>query len=149
MPTITATNTFQQIGGARLVEIANLTATYSNGPTNNGVGATLTFATGTLTIDSVLTVLNDRILLTGQTLAYQNGLYYVSQAGATGVAAILTRAGDMQCIEQFRRSHYCPIGAGTLRGGAIYCIVEPLPAAIGAPVVAGSNDIKFRGAIPA
>lgn len=149
MPTVTAVNTFEQIGSVRLVEVANLTATYSNGPTNNGVGATLTFATGTLTIDSVLTALNDRILVAGQTLAYQNGVYYVSQAGATGVAAILTRVGDMQCIEQIRRGRFVPVGAGTLRGGSIYSIVEPLPAAIGAPLVSGANNIVFRGAIPA
>ena len=63
---------------------------------NSGVGATLTSTSnGPLTIEGYTFALNDRILLTGQTAAYQNGVYYVSQVGITLVAPwILTRATD-------------------------------------------------------
>lgn len=143
MSTIHALNTFQQLGSCRLVATSNQSATYDNGPTNNGVGSKLTFATGTLTIDSVLVLLNDRILLTAQTNGYENGIYECTQQGATGVAAILTRAGDFQSIEQIKGGQYVPISAGTVNAGSFFCVKEPLPAAIGAPSTSGANDINF------
>jgi hypothetical protein len=78
---------------------ANLTGTYAAGTTGadggTGVGATLTItATGVLTIDGVTLALNDRVLVKNQTVATQNGIYTVTTAGATGVAAILTRSTD-------------------------------------------------------
>lgn len=64
--------------------------TYANG--TSGVGATFSVtATGTLTVDGVVTALNDRILVQNQVTGYQNGIYVVTTAGATGVAAVLTR----------------------------------------------------------
>mgnify|MGYP006269250353 CR=1 FL=1 len=39
-------------------------------------------------------MLNDRILVKNQTTQTQNGIYYVSTAGTTGVATVLTRATD-------------------------------------------------------
>lgn len=78
---------------------ANLTATYAAGSTGadggTGVGATLTItATGAFVVDGVTTALNDRILVKNQTTQTQNGVYYVSTAGTTGVSAVLTRATD-------------------------------------------------------
>lgn len=63
---------------------------------NSGVGATLTSTgTGPLTIEGYTAVLNDRILVIGQTDATQNGVYYVSQVGVASVSPwILTRATD-------------------------------------------------------
>jgi hypothetical protein len=146
MSTISAVNTFEQIGHVRLVASANQTGTYYNGPTNNGVGATFTYASGALTIDSVAVVLGDRILFSAQTSTWQNGIYVVTQAGATGVAAILTRAGDFQSIEQIRGGHYVFVKAGTVAAGSAFVLVEPLPAGIGAPAVANQNDILFGSA---
>jgi len=77
----------------KVATTANIAGTYSNG--SSGVGATLTVtATGALVIDGVTTALNDRILVKDQTTQTQNGIYYVSTAGATGVSAVLTRATD-------------------------------------------------------
>lgn len=78
---------------------ANLTATYTAGSTGadggTGVGATLTItATGALVIDGVTVALNDRVLVKNQTTQTQNGVYYVSTEGTTGVSAVLTRATD-------------------------------------------------------
>lgn len=146
MSTTNAFNSFQQLASVRLASNANQTGTYYNGPLNNGVGATFTYATGALTIDSVAVNLNDYILLAGQTLAYQNGIYQCTQAGATGIAAVLTRRGDFQSREQIRGGSYVPVSAGTALGGSIWMVVEPLPAAIGVPVVSGANNINFANA---
>lgn len=67
--------------------------TYANG--SSGVGATFTVtATGTLTIDGHLTVLNDRVLVKNQASGLQNGVYKVTTSGAVGVQAVLTRDTD-------------------------------------------------------
>jgi hypothetical protein len=143
MSTVEALNASQQLARVRLVASSNQSGTYFNGANNNGVGATFTYATGALTIDSVAVALNDMILLAGQTAAYQNGIYQCVQAGATGVAAILQRRGDFQCIEQIRGGHYVPVSAGTAWAGSVWTVIEPLPAAIGNPVVSGANNINF------
>lgn len=143
MSVVQALNSFQQLGSVRLVASSNQSGTYFNGANNTGVGATFTYATGALTIDSVVVALNDYVLLAGQTLAYQNGIYQCTQAGATGVAAILTRRGDMQCIEQVQLGAYVPVSAGTAFGGSVWTIVEPKPAAIGVPATSGANNINF------
>ena len=143
MSTIEALNTFKQLGAVRVVASSNQTVTYFNGQTNNGVGATVTYATGALTIDSVAINLNDYVLLAGQTAAYENGIYQCIVVGATGVAAVLQRRGDFQCIEQIKGAQYVPVAAGAVFGGSMWVVIEPLPAAIGNPVVSGANNINF------
>jgi hypothetical protein len=143
MSTISALNTFKQLGSVRLVASGNQSGTYYNGPTNNGVGATFTYATGSLTIDSVVVAVNEFVLLAGQTAGYQNGIYQCTTAGATGVAAVLTRRGDFQCIEQIKGGQYVPVVAGTAFGGSMWVVIEPLPAAIGVPGTSGANNINF------
>ena len=143
MSTIESLNTFKQLAAVRLVAATNQSGTYNNGLLNNGVGATFTYATGALTIDSVSVNLNDYILFSGQSSAYQNGIYQCTQVGATGVAAILTRRGDFQCREQIRGGQYVPVAAGTVYGGSMWTVIEPLPAAIGAPASGTANNINF------
>lgn len=143
MSTTEALNSFQQLASVRLVATSNQSGTYFNGTLNNGVGATFTYATGALTIDSVAVVLNDYILLQGQTAAYQNGVYQCTTAGATGVAAVLTRRGDFQSREQIQAGAYVNVSAGTVNAGSFFAVIEPLPAAIGVPTTSGANDINF------
>lgn len=143
MSTVEALNPFVGLTPVRLVASTNQSGTYYNGPLNNGVGATFTYATGALTIDSVAVNLNDFILFSGQTAGYQNGIYQCTQAGATGVSAILTRRGDFQSREQIQEGAYVSVGAGTVNGGSVWTVIEPLPAAIGVPVVSGANNINF------
>jgi hypothetical protein len=143
MSTVEALNASTQLAPVRLVATSNQSGSYVNGPLNNGVGATFTYATGVLTLDSVVVNLNDFILLSGQTLLYQNGIYQCTQQGATGVAAVLTRRGDFQCIEQLKIGQNVFIGAGTTNAGASAVLVEPMPAAFGNPIVSGANNIKF------
>ncbi len=125
----------------RLVSTSNQSGTYYNGPVNNGVGATFTYATGALTIDSVSVLVGDRILLSGQTAAEQNGIYVCTQAGATGVSAILQRSADQQCNEQLHIGQYVTVGAGTLNAGSAYVMVEPLPARLGIDDLVWSSEV--------
>jgi hypothetical protein len=126
-------NLFQQLTSARVVSTSNVAATYLNGPLNNGVGATLTPATpAALVIDGVTLELNDRVLLVGQTNANENGIYVVTDAGW-----VLTRAADFQNIEQMKAGQFLSVNAGTTDAGAMYVLVEPLPAHL------GIDDLSF------
>jgi hypothetical protein len=78
---------------------AALTATYAAGTTDwfggTAIGATLTLnATGVLTIDGASMTSGTRVLVKDQANKLHNGLYTVTTAGATGVAAVLTRTDD-------------------------------------------------------
>ena len=75
----------------RLVSTSNISGTYYNGPNNNGVGATLTVAASSLTVDSVACAVGDRLLLQVQTNTYEQGIYVVSSIGST---VVLTRTDD-------------------------------------------------------
>ena len=69
------------------------TWTYANGTA--GVGATLTAAgNGVVALDSVNLTLNMRVLVKDQDPSTENGIYYVSTAGAVGAILVLTRALD-------------------------------------------------------
>lgn len=126
-------NLFQQLTSARVVSTGNLSATYLNGPLNNGVGATLTpAAPAALVIDGVTLVLNDRVLLVGQTNANENGIYVV-----TDETWVLTRSADFQSIEQMKAGQFLSVNAGTTNAGAMYVLVEPLPAHL------GIDDLNF------
>src|SRR5882724_7014929 len=115
----------------RLASTSNETGTYFNGPLNNGVGATFTYATGALTIDSVAVNVGDRVILTDQTAANENGIYVCTTAGATGVAAVLTRSADQQCIEQLHTGFYVTVAAGSVNAGGAFVMIEPKPARLG------------------
>lgn len=136
-------NVYPALTPVRLVATTNQTGTYYNGPLNNGVKATFTYATGALTIDSIDVEVGDSIALVGQTNDNENGIYVCTQAGATGVSAILQRRGDMQCIEQLKAGLWTSVGAGTVSAGSIFVIAEPLPA------IFGVDDLILTAAIPA
>ena len=126
--------TFQQynivpwLTPVRLVSSSNIAGTYFNGTSNNGVGATLTIAASSLTVDSVVANVSDRILLTAQSSGFQNGIYVVNSISST---VVLQRAADQQSIEQYKEGQYVSVGAGTALGGSAFVLVEPLPAALG------------------
>jgi hypothetical protein len=136
-------NVYDGLTACRLVATSNQSGTYVNGPLNNGVGATFTYATGALTIDSVTVNVGDSIAFVAQTAANQNGIYICTQAGATGVSAILQRRADFQCIEQLKIGQFCTIGAGTVSAGSEFVLVEPLPQRF------GIDNLVFTAAIPA
>lgn len=119
---------FNVLTPVRLCSTSNVSGSYYNGPSNNGIGATLTIAASSLTIDSVLAKVGDRILLQNQTNAYQNGIYIVKTIEDT---VILQRADDQQSVEQLKSGQFTIVGAGSIEGGSIYALTEPLPNVIG------------------
>jgi hypothetical protein len=122
-PTLTA---------CRVVSTANLNGNYFNGQTNNGVGATLTSTiAAALVVDGVTLEIGNRILLVGQTASSQNGIYTITNPGSASISWVLTRAQDFQNIEQLQEGQYVSIAAGTVNGGAVYTLVEPLPEQFG------------------
>lgn len=126
----------------RLASTSNIAGTYYNGPNNNGVGATLTVAASSLTVDSVVAAVGDRILLQTQTATYQQGIYIVESIAST---VVLQRAEDMQCIEQLKAGLYVSVGAGSVNAGNFYSLVEPLPQAIGVDAIVFNADPSAGG----
>lgn len=138
-------NQYPGLTPVRVVSTSNQTGTYFNGQTNNGVGATFTYATGALTIDSVVVVSGDRVLLTAQTNGNENGIYICTTTGATGIAAVLQRSSDQQCIEQLLKGQYVSVAAGSIYAGNFYTIVEPLPAHLGIDTLQFNADPSAGG----
>lgn len=126
----------------RLVSVANIAGTYNNGPNNNGVGATLTIAASSLTIDSVACAVGDRVLLQTQTNTYEQGVYVVLSIGST---VVLQRSADQQSIEQMKAGQYVSVAAGSIRAGNFYSLVEPLPAHLGVDAVVFNADPSAGG----
>ena len=125
-----------QLTPVKLVATGNVTATYNNGTANNGVGATLVVAATSLTVDSVLVALNDRLLLPNQTSTFQNGIYKVTDISAT---VTLTRAGDFHSIEQMQLGANVTAFAGTANAGRIFTFVSPKPGLIGTDAITWSG----------
>lgn len=142
---------YQQLTSARVVSTANISGSYINGPLNNGVGATLVAnSAAALTIDGVTLSQNDRVLLVGQTNANENGIYVVQASGSVSSLWVLIRSSDFQNIEQMKAGQFLSINAGTANAGAMYVLVEPLPAQLGIDDISfestqapGSGDVTF------
>lgn len=126
----------------RLVSVANIAGTYNNGESNNGVGATLTIAASSLTIDSVVAEVGDRILLQTQTNTFEQGIYVVDSIGST---VVLVRADDQQTVEQMKAGQYVSVGAGSIRAGNFYSLVEPIPNFIGVDAIVFNADPSAGG----
>ena len=131
----------------RLASTSNISGTYNNGPNNNGVGATLTIAASSLTIDSVACAVNDRVLLQTQTNTNEQGIYIVKSIGST---VVLQRAADLQSQGQLKTGLYVSVSAGSVNGGTIFTVIEPLPAALGINALtlnpaSAAGDVAFTG----
>lgn len=132
----------------RLVSTSNIAGTYSNGPNNNGVGATLTIAATSLTIDSVACAVGDRVLLQTQTNAWEQGIYIVK---SIDTEVVLERSADQQSVEQLKAGEYTVAGAGTANAGSFFTLVEPLPNRIGVDSIdfmatpSGTSGVTFSG----
>ncbi len=66
------------------------------GSYNSGAGTVTEAPTsGALTIDGIVLVNDDRVLLKNQAATGENGIYVVSGIGAAESAVVLTRSDDM------------------------------------------------------
>lgn len=133
-------NTYPGLTPVRLASVANISGTYNNGQA--GVGATLTIAASSLTIDSVAAAVGDRLLLQTQTNTNEVGIYVINSIGST---VVLQRSADMQCNEQLKAGQYVSVAAGSLRAGNFYSLVEPLPAQLGVDALVFNADPSAGG----
>jgi hypothetical protein len=128
----------------RVVSTANIAGTYYNGPNNNGVGATFTIAASSLTIDSVVVAVNDRVLLQTQTATYQQGIYVVESIGST---VVLKRSEDQQSLEQIQTGQYVSVKGGSVNAGSFFTVIEPRPQNIGVDAIVFSADPASGAAV--
>ncbi len=126
----------------RVVSTSDVAGTYYNGPNNNGVGATLTIAASSLTVDSVVLAVGDRVLLQTQTNTNEQGIYVVLSIGAT---VVLQRAADQQSLEQLKAGEYVAVGAGSVNAGNFFTLVEPLPQFLGVDAMVFNADPSAGG----
>ena len=107
----------------KLATTANLAAAYNNG--SSGVGATLTMdASGTVTIDGVVTAADDRVLIKDQSTAAQNGIYKVTTAGAVGVAGVFTRVEDADSSSEVTGGLFTFVEAGSSNADNAYVLTS-------------------------
>lgn len=98
---------------------------YSN--IGGGVGATLTATSnGTLTVDGVLTALNDIILVKNEAAAANNGLYKVTTAGAAGAAYVLTRHTGADTSAELSGATTA-VQFGTVNAGSLWILAVTAP----------------------
>lgn len=112
----------QQISSVKLIKDSNLSGTYYNGPSGNGVNATLTLAVSTLTIDGVDCQNGDRICLINQTNGYENGIYQIS---GIQLQVVLTRTKDFQTFDQMKPGYYFPVESGDEYQGTMFFVIDP------------------------
>lgn len=135
-------NFYPTLTPVRLASTSNVAGTYTNGLSNNGVGAQLIVAASSLTIDSVLVNVGDRILLQTQTNTNEQGIYIVLSIGST---VVLQRSDDQQNIEQLKAGQSVAVGAGSTHAGNFYTLVEPLPAHLGIDALVFNADPSAGG----
>jgi hypothetical protein len=112
--------------------------TYANGTA--GVGATLTATgNGTLTVDGVLTALNDYILVKNQASGLQNGLYQVTTAGTAGVPYVLTRVTAMDQTGEFSGVTVTVNGTGTVNASSLWLCTNT------GSITVGTTGVTFAG----
>ncbi len=98
-------------------DVATAAALAACTASGSGVGKTLTGdSVGVLTIDSVATVLNDRILVQDQSTGADNGIYDVTTEGTGGVAFVLTRSTDADEDAEVTAGMFTFIAEGTING---------------------------------
>ena len=127
----------------RIATTANLAATYSNG--TSGVGATLTNS-GTqaaFTIDSIVGVQGDRVLVKDQSTASQNGIYTITTVGTVSTNWVLTRAVDADQNAEVTPGAFTFVEEGTVNGNNGYVCTNTGSITIG---TTGITWVQFSGA---
>jgi len=118
--------------------------TYANGTA--GVGATLTNdGNEVYAVDGVNLTLNMRVLVKDQSPATENGIYYVSTAGAGGATLVLTRALDANQPAELTGGSFTFVEQGTTQAENGYVFTHNGEPTFGA----GNTDLtvaQFSGA---
>lgn len=125
------------------VKASVLVATAAALPANTYLLGVITItATGTLTVDGVVTALNDRILVKDESSQLKNGIYKVTTAGAIGVAAVLTRSTDMDVAAEFPGA-FVFVESGTVNAAAGFVCTNSTPPTVGVTAI---TFTQFSGA---
>ena len=104
---------------ADIATTANLTATYTNGTSGAGAKLTNSDTLAALVIDGVAATTNMRVLVKGQTTAFQNGIYTVTNIGSASVAWVLTRATDSDVTAELAGA-VISVDQGTANGSVLF-----------------------------
>ena len=119
----------------------NLAATYDNG--TSGDGATLTASgNGVLAIDGQNPSVGDRVLVKNQTTANQNGIYVVTNAGASGSQFLLTRASDANAGSELSGGSFVFVELGTANSDSGFVTTHNGNPTMGG-TSPGNGDITF------
>ncbi len=131
-PSLTQITVRATYTGAEVTTLTNATGLTQAALANPGVGATLTNAgaNAAITIDSVALSSSDRVLIQGQTNAYENGVYTVTTVGNGSTAWVLTRATDADQyaptdVSKLGYGDYFFITAGSGYAGSSYVLTTP------------------------
>jgi len=127
----------------RIATTAALTATYSNG--TSGVGATLTNS-GTqaaFTVDSIVAVAGNRVLVKDQPTASQNGIYVVTTVGTASTNWVLTRSIDADQDPEVTPGAFTFVEEGTNNGNNGFVCTTTGTITIGTTNI---NWVQFSGA---
>ena len=127
----------------RVATTAALTVTYANG--TSGVGATLTNA-GTqaaLTLDSIVMVVGDRVLVKDQATGLQNGIYTVTNVGSASTNWVLTRATDFDSTAEVTGGAFTFVEEGTVNADNGFVCTNNGSVTIGTTAIA---FVQFSGA---
>jgi hypothetical protein len=90
------------------------TADVSSWTYNNGAGTLTASGNGAVTLDGIALTLNMRVLVKDQSPATENGIYYVSTAGAGGATLVLTRATDANSGSELSGGAFTFVEQGTV-----------------------------------
>jgi hypothetical protein len=82
---------------------------------------------GALTLDGIAMSGGDRVLMKNQTTATQNGIYVVTDEGAAGRPAVLTRAEDANASAELGAGSFSFIISGTTQNGIAFVQVTDAP----------------------
>jgi len=131
--------------GAEVTTLTNGTGLTQPARGNPGVGATLTNAGANvaLSIDSVALSTTNRVLVQGQTNAFENGVYTVTTVGNGSTAWVLTRATtedqyDPKSTSGLGYGDYFFVQQGTNAAGSSYVLTTPT-----GEIVFGVTNILF------
>lgn len=82
---------------------------------------------GALIIDSVLVAVNDRVLINNETLAENNGIYTVEDAGSPTTPWVLKRALDMDTSAETLQGCFFKVTTGATNTGRYFRLTTLAP----------------------
>lgn len=126
-------NYYPVITPVRLAVFFSLPGQYYNGPTHNGVGATIVIDPSVpVPIGNPYFTIGTRLLLPRQNNANENGVYEVSELAVNiGQRNILRRTSDFNCIEQLKEGQLIIVANPDSGYSHFYVVANPLPDTFG------------------